>query len=132
MNIDFVVLLDIYGGILSKGQREALDLRYNADLTLSEIAEEMGGISRQSVNDFIKKGEKRLLELERILGTVERHKRVTVKLGEIKDMIGELKKDGSDERFAELEKAGAKQKERIENSREKKAEKALKSIEETI
>ncbi len=110
MNIDFVVLLDIYGGILSKGQREALDLRYNADLTLSEIAEEMGGISRQSVNDFIKK---RLLELERILGTVERHKRVTVKLGEIKDMIGELKKDGSDERFAELEKA-------------------LKSIEETI
>ncbi len=113
MNIDFVVLLDIYGGILSKGQREALDLRYNADLTLSEIAEEMGGISRQSVNDFIKKGEKRLLELERILGTVERHKRVTVKLGEIKDMIGELKKDGGDERFAELEKA-------------------LKSIEETI
>lgn len=105
MNIDFVVLLDIYGGILSKGQREALDLRYNADLTLSEIAEEMGGISRQSVNDFIKKGEKRLLELERVLGTAERHKSVTAKLAEIKGMVAEIKKGGNDGRLAELEKA---------------------------
>ena len=29
---DFVILLDIYGELLSKGQREALDMRYNADL----------------------------------------------------------------------------------------------------
>ena len=105
MNIDFVVLLDIYGGILSKGQREALDLRYNSDLTLSEIAEEMGGISRQSVNDFIKKGEKRLLELERILGTAERHKIVAAKLAEAKSIAAELKKDGNEERLAELESA---------------------------
>lgn len=104
MNIDFVLLLDIYGGVLSKGQREALDLRYNSDLTLSEIAEEMGGVSRQSVNDFIKKGEKRLLELERILGTAERHKSVKVKLTGIKGMVAELKKDSSDERLTELEK----------------------------
>lgn len=105
MNIDFVLLLDIYGGVLSKGQREALDLRYNADLSLSEIAEEMGGVSRQSVNDFIKKGEKRLLELERILGTAERHKRVTAKLAEIRSIAAELKKDGDSERLAELENA---------------------------
>ena len=103
MNIDFVLLLDIYGGILSNGQREALDLRYNADLTLSEIAEEMGGISRQSVNDFIKKGEKRLLELERILGTAERHKSVTAKLSEIKSLVSELKNESGDERLTELE-----------------------------
>lgn len=105
MNIDFVLLLDIYGGILSKGQREALDLRYNSDLTLSEIAEEMGGISRQSVNDFIKKGERRLLELERILGTAERHKSVTAKLAEIKSIVAELKKENGDERLSELESA---------------------------
>lgn len=105
MNIDFVLLLDIYGGVLSKGQREALDLRYNSDLTLSEIAEEMGGVSRQSVNDFIKKGEKRLLELERILGTAERHKSAAAKLAGIKGMVAELKKDSSDERLTELEKA---------------------------
>ena len=103
MNIDFVLLLDIYGGILSKGQREALDLRYNSDLTLSEIAEEMGGISRQSVNDFIKKGEKRLLELERILGTAERNKSFTAKLAEARGIVSELKKDWNDERLSELE-----------------------------
>ncbi|MBD5383683.1 MAG: DNA-binding protein [Ruminococcaceae bacterium] len=105
MNIDFVVLLDIYGGILSKGQREALDLRYNSDLTLSEIAEEMGRISRQSVNDFIKKGEKRLLELEGILGTAERHKSVTAKLAEAKSVAAALKSEYGDKRFAELESA---------------------------
>lgn len=103
MNIDFVLLLDIYGEILSKGQREALDLRYNSDLTLSEIAEEMGGISRQSVNDFIKKGEKRLLELERILGTAERHRTVGTKLAEAKRIVAELKKEHDDERLSELE-----------------------------
>lgn len=105
MNIDFVLLLDIYGEILSKGQREALDLRYNSDLTLSEIAEEMGGISRQSANDFIKKGEKRLLELERILGTAKRHKVVGAKLAEARNIIVELKKDYNDERLTELEMA---------------------------
>lgn len=103
MNIDFVLLLDIYGEILSKGQREALDLRYNSDLTLSEIAEEMGGISRQSVNDFIKKGEKRLLELERILGTAEHHRSVGAKLAEAKRIVAELKKEHDDERLTELE-----------------------------
>ena len=103
MNIDFVLLLDIYGGILSKGQREALDLRYNSDLTLSEIAEEMGKISRQSVNDFIKKGEKRLLELERILGMAERHKSVTAKFVDIKSIVAELKKECSSEKLTELE-----------------------------
>lgn len=113
MNIDFVLLLDIYGGVLSKGQREALDLRYNADLTLSEIAEEMGGVSRQSVNDFIKKGEKRLLELERILGTAERHKCVTAKLAEIKGIVAELKRDGKDEWLSELEKALSEMEETI-------------------
>ena len=103
MNIDFVLLLDIYGGILSKGQREALDLRYNSDLTLSEIAEEMGKISRQSVNDFIKKGEKRLLELERILGMAERHKFAAAKFAEMKGIVAELKKECNSERFTELE-----------------------------
>ncbi|MBD5130011.1 MAG: DNA-binding protein [Ruminococcaceae bacterium] len=105
MNIDFVLLLDIYGGVLSKGQHEALDLRYNADLTLSEIAEEMGRISRQSVNDFIKKGEKRLLELERILGMAERHKSVTAKLAKAKNIAAELNGEYGDKRFAELESA---------------------------
>lgn len=103
MNVDFVVLLDVYGGILSNGQREALDLRYNSDLSLSEIAEEMGGVSRQSVNDFIKKGEKRLEELEGTLGIVADFKRVTAAVARLRVGIAELKRDYRDERFSLLE-----------------------------
>jgi len=72
MNGNFVLLLDIYGELLSKTQREALDLKYNSDLSLSEIAEEMGGISRQSVNEAQRNGEKKLLELERVLKNAEK------------------------------------------------------------
>lgn len=105
MDIDFVVLLDIYGGILSKGQREALDLRFNSDLTLSEIAEEMGGISRQSVNDFIQKGKRRLLTIEEAVGVEKRRKSTAAKLAEIKTTVAGLKNEYNDERFTKLEKA---------------------------
>lgn len=105
MKIDYVVLLDVYGGILSKGQREALDLRYNSDLTLSEIAEEMGGVSRQSVNDFIKKGEKRLEELESSLGILARLKRAAAVIAGLRGGMAELKRDYRDERFSALENA---------------------------
>lgn len=71
---DIVLLLDIYGELLSKGQREALDMRYNADLTLSEIGEELGGVSRQSASCSVRNGEKKLIELEYKLGIAKRLK----------------------------------------------------------
>lgn len=72
MKENIVLLLDIYGELLPKSQQTALDLRYNSDLSLGEIAEEMGGISRQSVNDFLKKGKGKLMELEGVLGNAKR------------------------------------------------------------
>lgn len=54
-SLDFVILLDIYGELLANSQREALDMRYNADPLLAEIAEEMGGVTRQSVVSAIKR-----------------------------------------------------------------------------
>lgn len=79
-SFDIVILLDIYGELLANAQREALDMRYNADLSLSEIAEEMGGVTRQSVVYSIKKGEQRLNELEEKLGFVKRLHSVSAKL----------------------------------------------------
>lgn len=78
MDENIVLLLDIYGDILPKSQREALDLRYNSDLSLGEIAEEMGGISRQAVNGFIKSGGQRLIELERTLGNAARFREISI------------------------------------------------------
>ena len=83
MNDNIVILLDIYGELLPKSQQTALDLRYNSDLSLGEIAEEMGGISRQSVNDFIKKGKGRLIELEDVLGNAARFREISEELDKV-------------------------------------------------
>ena len=48
------MLLDFYGELLTDKQRECLDLHYNEDLSLSEIAEQLG-ISRQGVWDNIRR-----------------------------------------------------------------------------
>lgn len=62
-NLDVAVLLDFYGEMLTDKQRDVIDLYYNQDLSLSEIAEHEG-ITRQGVRDSIKRGEVFLFELE--------------------------------------------------------------------
>lgn len=66
-NLNTSLLLDFYGKDLTDKQREALDMYYNMDLSLGEIAEELS-VTRQSVRDTIKKGEERLLSLEEKIG----------------------------------------------------------------
>ena len=70
-DIKISVLLDFYGGLLTEKQYEAVDLYYNEDLSLAEIAEHVG-ITRQGVRDAIKRGEETLLEMEEKLGFAER------------------------------------------------------------
>ena len=65
------ILLDFYGEILSERKRSVLEFYYNDDLSLSEIADEIG-ISRQGVRDCIKKGEEELLFFEEKLGLARR------------------------------------------------------------
>lgn len=62
-NLEISLLLDYYGGMLTEKQRDVIDLYYNQDLSLAEIAEHEK-ISRQGVRDNIKRGEAYLLELE--------------------------------------------------------------------
>lgn len=38
-NLEISVLLDYYGGMLTDKQRDVIDLYYNQDLSLAEIAE---------------------------------------------------------------------------------------------
>lgn len=62
------VLLDVYGKMfLTEKQYKVVDLYYNADLSLSEIAQQEA-ITRQGVRDSIKRGELTLLEAEDKLG----------------------------------------------------------------
>ena len=95
MDENYALLLDIYGELLSKNQREAVDLKYNSDLSLSEIAEEMGGISRPAANDARKKGEKRLRELEVALGNARRIKLVSEKIERAKTIVNAIAENSS-------------------------------------
>ena len=65
------LLYDCYAGALSDRCRDALDLYYNDDLSLAEVAEHLG-ITRQGVRDALQRGQEQLEILERALGFVAR------------------------------------------------------------
>lgn len=64
-------LLDVYGDLLTDRKAEVLDMYYNEDFSLSEVAEQVG-ISRQGARDLIRKGQEELLFFEEQLGLAER------------------------------------------------------------
>lgn len=74
-NLRISVLLDHYAAMLTEKQREVIDLYYNEDLSLAEIAENKD-ISRQGVRDSIKRGEQTLLALENALGIAEKFEKI--------------------------------------------------------
>ncbi len=63
-NLYISALLDVYGFFLSEKQRVITEHYYNDDLSLAEIAENEG-ITRQGVNDLIKRAEAQLLAFEK-------------------------------------------------------------------
>ena len=70
-NMEIALLFDFYGEMLTEKQRDVIELYYEDDLSLSEIAENEG-ITRQGVRDSIKRAETQLLDMEERLGLVKR------------------------------------------------------------
>ena len=89
-DLNITVLLDFYGELLTENQAKVLDLYYNEDLSLAEIAEPLG-ITRQGVRDSIKRGEKQLYDLEDALGLAQRFKDLKSEISSINEMFTELK-----------------------------------------
>ena len=92
-NMRISYLLDFYGEILDEHTRTVMDTYYNDDLSLSEVATEVG-ISRQGVRHIIKKGEEQLLFLEERLGLAEQNERLQ-SVAQLLIKIKEGIKDGS-------------------------------------
>ena len=91
------VLLDHDGAMLTDKQREVIDLYYNDDLSLAEIAEQEG-ITRQGVRDNIKRGEAQLLEMEQKLHAARRFERLAALVSEADETLAAIEKDYADRR----------------------------------
>ena len=85
-NLVYTELLDIYKGLLTDKQAEAMEYYYDSDYSLGEISELMD-ISRQGVRDFIKRGEAILDEMESKLHLIE----VFRSLNDIQNIAEQLK-----------------------------------------
>ena len=80
--LELVLLLDYYGGMLTDKQKECFDLRYNQDMSLSEIAD-IQGVSRQAVFDNLTRTEALLRRMEENIGSVKRDMRIRSAVQEI-------------------------------------------------
>lgn len=69
--LEMTLLYDYYGDLLTQRQRSCVDLRYNQDLSLGEIAQELG-VSRQGVFDNLSRAEALLRNMEEKTGCVRR------------------------------------------------------------
>ena len=69
--LEMALLLDYYGGMLTDKQKECFDMRYNQDLSLAEIGQELG-VSRQAVCDNLTRTEALLRRMEENIGCVKR------------------------------------------------------------
>ena len=68
-NVEFSMLYDIYGELLTKKQQEIFEEYYLYNLSLREIAENKE-ISYQAVRDSIKSSENTLLNFEKVTHTL--------------------------------------------------------------
>lgn len=88
-NLEVSTLLDFYADLLTENQKKVLDWHYNEDLSLTEIAENLG-ITRQGVRDTIKKAETQLFELEEKLHLALKFASIEKKLRNIIDAVEKL------------------------------------------
>lgn len=68
--VEISVLYDFYSQLLTEKQRDIVDLYYNQDLSLGEIAEELD-VSRQAVYDMLKRTERLLYQYEEKLNFIK-------------------------------------------------------------
>ena len=90
-NLAIADLLDLYGDMLTEKQKDVMELYYDQDLSLAEIAEHEE-ITRQGVRDSIKRGEAYLLELEEQLHFAEKFKRLVEVTDEITARCNEIER----------------------------------------
>ena len=97
-NLNYVLLLDCYGELLTERQQQIAELYYNEDFSLSEIAE-MQNITRQAVRDSLRHSENILSQTEEKLGMAKR-------ISQMRFCLEQIVKNSESEQIAELARNG--------------------------
>lgn len=69
--LEMTLLFDYYGELLTERQKQCIDMRYNQDMSLGEIAAELQ-VSRQGVYDNLNRAEALLRSTEEKTGLIRR------------------------------------------------------------
>lgn len=102
-SVEIGTLCAFYGGLLTERQLDALRLHYEEDLSLGEIAEELG-VSRQNVHELITRSAQKLRRYEEALGAAARAEETARVLRQAQELI--LKADNASQgAHKELEEA---------------------------
>lgn len=80
------LLFDHYGGLLSEKNKRIYEAAAVDDMSLSEIAEEIG-ISRQAVSDTLNRTDSKLRRYEDELHLIERNRRIRDRLDKIRTIL---------------------------------------------
>ncbi len=81
-----VLRKDFYGPLLTEKQQDVLNMYFENDWSLSEIAHKMN-TSRQAVYDIVKRSENLLEDYEAKLGLVEKFQSTRSKVDELKELL---------------------------------------------
>jgi hypothetical protein len=84
--IKITMLFDFYGSLLTGKQRQIINSYFYNDLSLSEIADNIG-ISRQGVYDHLHRSEENLEDYEAKLGLLKKYNRIRKNINELANMM---------------------------------------------
>lgn len=84
-----ILLIDYYGCLLTHHQNEILDEYYNNDLSMNEIADNLG-ISKSAVQDLIKRSLIQLNEYEKNLKLIDKDGKLDIVLEQMKTENNDL------------------------------------------
>lgn len=94
-------LFDIYGGLLTEKQQQCLRFYFYDDLSLTEIAEDLG-VSRQAVHDLLKRVEQILERNETKLGLLAREEADRARLRNVMRLLEGGKNDEAVQILSEM------------------------------
>ncbi len=92
--INTCLALDFYGKLLTDKMREIMEFYYFDDLSLAEIADDVG-ITRQAVHDTVRRAGVLLEEYEDKLGLIRRFRKEKNEIEEAIRLLDQDNKDGA-------------------------------------